>query len=58
MVLWLKHTHLYLYLAGGIAQVGFTESLAKEGKKYNILANLVAPICKILDTSLGANSSS
>lgn len=32
------------YSAAKLAQVGFTETLAKEGIKYNILANVVAPI--------------
>jgi len=32
------------YSAAKLAQVGFTESLAKEGLKYNIICNVIAPI--------------
>lgn len=31
-------------LAAKLAMVGFTETLAKEGYKYNIIANVIAPI--------------
>ncbi|OKL61771.1 Peroxisomal hydratase-dehydrogenase-epimerase [Talaromyces atroroseus] len=32
------------YSAAKLSQVGFTETLAKEGAKYNIIANVIAPI--------------
>jgi NAD(P)-dependent dehydrogenase (short-subunit alcohol dehydrogenase family) len=31
-------------IAAKLSQVGFTETLAKEGFKYNIIANVIAPI--------------
>ena len=32
------------YSAAKLSQVGFTETLAKEGLKYNIIANVIAPV--------------
>lgn len=32
------------YSAAKLAMVGFTETLAKEGAKYNIIANVIAPV--------------
>ncbi|KAK9417724.1 hypothetical protein SUNI508_01481 [Seiridium unicorne] len=32
------------YSAAKLSQVGFTETLAKEGAKYNIISNVIAPI--------------
>lgn len=40
------------YSAAKLGQVGFTETLAKEGAKYNIIANVIAPIGKWATKSL------
>ncbi len=38
---------MLIQAAAKLAQVGFTETLAKEGYKYNIICNVIAPIGKI-----------
>lgn len=41
---YLEIKKLRVPLAAKLGQVGFTETLAKEGAKYNIIANVIAPI--------------
>jgi len=41
-----KVKRLLTRIAAKLSQVGFTETLAKEGFKYNILCNVIAPIGK------------
>lgn len=44
----LARTHTLMEAAAKLSQVGFTETLAKEGYKYNILCNVIAPIGELL----------
>jgi multifunctional beta-oxidation protein len=44
------------YSAAKLAMVGFTETLAKEGAKYNIHANVIAPIGKFLMSEVLVNT--
>jgi multifunctional beta-oxidation protein len=44
------------YSAAKLAMVGFTETLAKEGAKYNIHANVIAPIGKFHSSLRGGRS--
>ena len=40
------------YSAAKLSMVGFTETLAKEGAKYNIHANVIAPIGMLISSSV------
>lgn len=39
------------YSAAKLAMVGFTETLAKEGAKYNIICNVIAPIGRLTSSA-------
>ena len=43
------------FSAAKLTQVGFTETLAKEGLKYNILCNVIAPI-GMLTITIGSDT--
>ena len=44
---------LTMCTAAKLSQVGFTETLAKEGAKYNIIANVIAPVGTFSPTIAG-----